>query len=51
MELMNFAKTQDIDMIVLGIRGSTLWEKLLVGLTTDRLIRHSLFPVLAVRQM
>ena len=24
MELMNFAKTQDIDMIVLGIRGSTL---------------------------
>jgi nucleotide-binding universal stress UspA family protein len=51
MELMNYAKTQGIDMIVLGIRGHTLWEKLLVGSTTDRLIRHSLFPVLAVRQI
>ena len=47
--LMNFAKEQDIDMIVLGIRGHTLLEKLLVGSTTDRLIRHSPFPVLAVR--
>ena len=49
--LMNFAKEQDIDMIVLGIRGHTLLEKLLVGSTTDRLIRHSPFPVLAVRQI
>ena len=49
--LMDYAKEQDIDMIVLGIRGHTLLEKLLVGSTTDRLIRHSPFPVLAVRQI
>ena len=49
--LMDYAKEQDIDMIILGIRGHTLLEKLLVGSTTDRLIRHSPFPVLAVRQI
>ena len=49
--LMDYAKEQDMDMIVLGIRGHTLLEKLLVGSTTDRLIRHSPFPVLAVRQI
>lgn len=48
-ELMKYAKQKDIDMIVLGIRGHTLLEKLLVGSTTDRLIRHSPLPVLAVR--
>lgn len=51
MVLMDYAKEQEMDMIVLGIRGHTLWEKLLVGSTTDRLIRHSPFPVLAVRQI
>lgn len=47
--LMEYAKKQDIDIIVLGIRGHTLWEKLRVGSTTDRLIRQAAFPVLAVR--
>ena len=51
LELMNYAKEQGIDMIVLGIRGHTLWEKLLVGSTTDRLIRNASVPVLAVRQI
>ena len=51
MVLMDYAKEQEMDMIVLGIRGHTLWEKLLVGSTTDRLIRHSPRPVLAVRQI
>ena len=50
-ELMNYAKRQDIDIIVLGIRGHTLLEKLLVGSTTDRLIRHTSIAVLAVRQL
>jgi len=51
MALMDYAKEQGMDMLVLGIRGHTLWEKLLVGSTTDRLIRHSPLPVLAVRQI
>ena len=47
--LIDYAKEQEMDMIVLGIRGHTLLEKLLVGSTTDRLIRHAPSPVLAVR--
>ena len=50
-ELVNYAEKQGIDLIVVGIRGHTLWEKLLVGSTTDRLIRHTPIAVLAVRQM
>jgi len=50
-KLIKYAKEQEIDMIVLGIRGHTLWEKLMVGSTTDRVIRNAPCPVLAVRQM
>lgn len=50
-ELINFAQGNHIDMIVLGIRGHTLWEKLMIGSTTDRVIRHYPCPVLAVRQI
>lgn len=50
-ELVKYAKEQEVDMIVLGVRGHTLWEKLLVGSTTDRVIRHAPCPVLVVRQM
>ncbi len=49
--MIKYAKEQKVDMIVLAIRGHTLWEKLLVGSTTDRVIRHAPCPVLAIRQM
>jgi nucleotide-binding universal stress UspA family protein len=48
-EMINYAQQEKIDMIVLGIRGHTLWEKLMVGSTTDRIIRQSPCPVLAVQ--
>lgn len=50
-EMIKYAKEQEVDLIILGIRGHTLWEKLMVGSTTDRVIRHAPCPVLAVRQM
>lgn len=50
-EMITYAQQEKIDMIVLGIRGHTLWEKLMVGSTTDRIIRQSPCPVLAVRQL
>ena len=50
-ELIKYAKEYGIDMIVLGVRGHTLWEKLMVGSTTDRVIREAPCPVLAVRPM
>lgn len=49
-ELIQYAGGTKIDLIVLGIHGHTLWEELLVGSTTDRVIRQSPCPVLAVRQ-
>lgn len=50
-ELVEYSKEQEVDMIVLGIRGHSLWEKLMVGSTTDRVIRNSPCPVLAIRQI
>jgi nucleotide-binding universal stress UspA family protein len=50
-ELISYAHEEKIDMIVLGIRGHTLWEKLMVGSTTDRIVRQSPCPVLAVRPL
>ncbi len=50
-ELIRYAKEHHIDMIVLGVRGHTLWEKLMVGSTTDRVIREAPCPVLVVRPM
>ncbi|MFT5698594.1 MAG: nucleotide-binding universal stress UspA family protein [Desulforhopalus sp.] len=50
-ELVKYAEASEIDMIVLGVRGHTLWEKLTVGSTTDRVIREASCPVLAVRPM
>lgn len=48
-ELIKYAREYEIDMIVLGVRGHTLLEQLMVGSTTDRVIREAPCPVLAVR--
>jgi nucleotide-binding universal stress UspA family protein/enoyl-CoA hydratase/carnithine racemase len=48
-ELIRYAASHEIDMIVLGIRGHGLIETLMVGSTTDRVVRQSPCPVLAVR--
>ncbi|MFC1822851.1 universal stress protein [Thermodesulfobacteriota bacterium] len=50
-ELTKYALVNDIDLIVLGVRGHGLVEKLLVGSTTDRVVRQALCPVLSVRPM
>jgi len=49
-ELLQYARDEKMDLIVLGIHGHTLLEKLMVGSTTHRVIRQSPCPVLAVRQ-
>jgi nucleotide-binding universal stress UspA family protein len=48
-ELIKYAEKNEIDMIVLGIRGHSLLEQFLVGSTTDRVISRASCPVLAVR--
>jgi len=47
-ELVKYASTRDIDMIVLGVRGHGLVKTLFLGSTTDRVIRNSPCPVLSV---
>lgn len=47
-ELVAYAVTQNMDMIVMGVRGYGLMKSLLMGSTTDRVVRRSPCPVLTV---
>jgi nucleotide-binding universal stress UspA family protein len=47
-ELVAYAMTQSMDMIVVGVRGHGLVKSLLMGSTTDRVVRRSPCPVLTV---
>ena len=47
-ELVKYAEQHDIGMIVLGARGLGLVKSLLLGSTTDRVIRRAPCPILSV---
>lgn len=47
-ELVAYAMAEEMDMIVLGVRGYGLVKSLLMGSTTDRVVRNAPCPVLAV---
>ncbi len=47
-ELVAYAVAREMDMIVLGVRGHGLVKSLLLGSTTDRVVRRAPCPVLAV---
>ena len=47
-EIIRYAEINEIDLIVLGIRGHGMVEDLLMGSTTDRVIRRAPCPVLSV---
>jgi nucleotide-binding universal stress UspA family protein len=48
-ELNKRAILSHVDLIVMGVHGRGLIENIMVGSTTDRLVRLGRFPVLAVR--
>ncbi|MBN2033998.1 MAG: universal stress protein [Deltaproteobacteria bacterium] len=48
-EITKYAMVNDIDLIVLGVRGHGLVETLFVGSTTDRVMRRAACPVLSVQ--
>jgi nucleotide-binding universal stress UspA family protein len=48
-ELNKFAILNHIDLIVVGVHGRGFIENLMVGSTTDRLVRLGQFPIMAVR--
>jgi len=47
-EIVTYAESNDIDIIVLGVRGHGLVKTLFLGSTTDRVVRRSPCPVLSV---
>jgi nucleotide-binding universal stress UspA family protein len=48
-ELVKFADVQDIDLVIMGVRGHSLVESLFVGATTERVIRKAGCSVMSVR--
>ena len=47
-EITRYASINNIDLIVLGVRGLSMVETLFLGSTTDRVIRRAPCPVLSV---
>jgi nucleotide-binding universal stress UspA family protein len=48
-ELVKFADIQDIDLVILGVRGTSLVESMFIGSTTERVMRKSRCAVMSVR--
>ena len=48
-EITKYAMVNDIDLIILGVRGYGLVESFFVGSTTDRVMRRASCPVLSVQ--
>lgn len=47
-EIVGYAEKNSIDLIALGVRGHGMVEEILIGSTTDRVIRRASCPVLSV---
>lgn len=48
-EIINFAESNDMDLIVMGTLGKTGFERLLMGSVAEKVVRFSKVPVLVVR--
>ena len=48
-ELVKFADIQDIDLVIMGVRGHSLVESMFVGATTERVMRKVGCAVMSVR--
>lgn len=48
-EIVNLAKRQRCDLIVLGTHGYTGWQRTLLGSVAEKVVRHAPCPVLTIR--
>ncbi len=48
-EIVETAKKEDVDLIVIGTLGRSALEKLLLGSVAEKVIRHAPCPVLVIR--
>ena len=49
-EIIKAAQSHDVDLIAMGKRGLNLWDRMLLGSTTTKVLRESHVPILTVRQ-
>jgi nucleotide-binding universal stress UspA family protein len=49
-EIVNLAKSEQADLIVLGTHGRTGLARLLMGSTAEQVLRHAPCPVLAIKE-
>ena len=48
-QIVHRAETDHVDLIVLGRRGKSRWEKMLVGSTAEKVLRYAHCPVMVIR--
>ena len=48
-EIVSFAKNQGADLILMGTHGLSGLEKLLIGSTTEKVVRTATVPVLTIK--
>jgi nucleotide-binding universal stress UspA family protein len=49
-EIINFSEENDIDLILMGTEGKTGLDRILLGSTTEKVLRTSDIPVMTVRK-
>ena len=47
-ELLNFAKTWNADLLVIGTHSHSRWENVLLGNIATKIVKHSKIPILVV---
>ncbi|RKS99136.1 universal stress protein [Flavobacterium sp. 123] len=48
--IIEFSKKNDIDLIIMGSRGLSGFEEILIGSNTEKVVRHSEIPVLVIKK-
>lgn len=48
-QIVHFAETEHVDLIVLGRRGVSRFEKFIIGSTSEKVLRYAHCPVMVVR--
>jgi nucleotide-binding universal stress UspA family protein len=48
-KIVDFAQSRQVDLIVIGARGKTKWEKFIFGSVTEKVVRICEIPMLVVK--
>ena len=48
-DIIEYVKTQDIDLVVMGTSGANGWKEMFVGSNAEKIVRYSPVPVLTVK--